>query len=461
MKWSNYNIYFPIEKGKKLLLYNTLSKAILVIDGKSRKLLRKIIVDEKLKKLDLFKVLEENGFLIKDEMDERKVYQVIYNQMKYDSGVLLTTIMTTYNCNLNCTFCYQKGIKKDEKELSMNRNTADAIVKFIKKKTSEHGFKELFILWYGGEPFLNAKVIKYILRELSPWIKITGIHFRNHVWTNGTLITKRLLKDVSGYNMSFQLSLNGTQEIHDKKMQYKNGQGTFTKIINTAKMLKDHGLQFVIRINVDKENYGCMESLLDYLRKEVGNQLNIAFYPVLPLIGPAYEHCIYDFAILQKEELKILPRLWFLALEKGFNIMLPSLETRLACLHLSADSYVINPLGEVHKCVTTVAYKEHSKHRIGIISENGKLSDINQNYLYKWLSIDPLERDECLRCKFLPICGGWCPLFFYKDYGYGEDYKSCTALKHILYSRILFNIQKVYSIDPEPIITNLINPNHG
>ena len=446
MRLSNYNIYYPIKEKKKIVLYNTLSKALLIIDERSIEHLRKITEDENLRKLDLYKVLEQNGFILKANVDESKIFRVVYNQIKYHSGVLLTSIMTTYNCNLNCEFCYEKGLKTDERKISMSRNTADRVIKFIKKMNSQRHFKELFILWYGGEPFLNPKIIKYILNELDLYTKNIGIKFRNHVWTNGTLVSKKLIQDISPYGMSFQVSLNGPQNEHDKKMRYKNGQGTFNRIINTIGLLKDHKLQFIIRINVDKDNCESITLLLDYLKSKFGKHLKVAFYPVLPLTGPCYESCIYENAVLGKEEQRVISELWNSAINKGFDLTLPPLGSCIGCLHLLPDSYVISPLGEVYTCVTTVAYKDSSKHRLGVISENGDLHNINWSYLYKWLSIDPLEKSECSNCRFLTECGGYCPLFSYEFLEYGKGNRTCPVLKQNLYKRILFSLEEKYHI---------------
>ena len=75
-----------------------------------------------------------------------------------------------------------------------------------------------------------------------------------------------VLKDLKDLNcQSIQITLDGIKETHDERRIFKNGDGTFDKIINKIKMVRDDDEMPnpIIRINIDKDNSKDVEKLAD------------------------------------------------------------------------------------------------------------------------------------------------------------------------------------------------------
>lgn len=68
----------------------------------------------------------------------------------------MKTLILTRDCSLNCSFCYQGN---DKKKQYMNEETIDKIMKENKK--------EKFFSLFGGEPFLNKKILYTILEKYT------------------------------------------------------------------------------------------------------------------------------------------------------------------------------------------------------------------------------------------------------------------------------------------------------
>lgn len=120
-------------------------------------------------------------------------------------------LILTEGCNLACSYCFEhyKSSKK------MDFATAKKIIDL--EMAVEDGTDECRFTLFGGEPFLELKLIKkiyeYIQNQLAHWNK-KAIIFIN---TNGTLLdedTKKWLRE-RRKNIYCGLSLDGTKEMHN------------------------------------------------------------------------------------------------------------------------------------------------------------------------------------------------------------------------------------------------------
>lgn len=71
------------------------------------------------------------------------------------------TLIITENCNLNCTYCYEK-----HKENSyMTFETAKKIIDKEFEEVSDKDFIQ--VEFFGGEPFLNFDLIKEVVEYVN------------------------------------------------------------------------------------------------------------------------------------------------------------------------------------------------------------------------------------------------------------------------------------------------------
>lgn len=57
--------------------------------------------------------------------------------------------------------------------------------------------------------------------------------FGTSITTNGTLINKKILDKLVNYNCkTIQITLDGSKETHDTTRKFKNGLGSFDKLVN-------------------------------------------------------------------------------------------------------------------------------------------------------------------------------------------------------------------------------------
>lgn len=73
------------------------------------------------------------------------------------------TIHVSNACNLRCKYCYASGGDYKMEQGFMSEKTAEEVINFILKNFDTVGH----IVFFGGEPFLNLPVIKYICKRLN------------------------------------------------------------------------------------------------------------------------------------------------------------------------------------------------------------------------------------------------------------------------------------------------------
>lgn len=420
MKTSFYNLYIPIDKAD-YILYNTLSGAVFKVNKEGIEAIQKLR-EEKLEQC-LIHELKRNHIWIDDDVDEKAVFKVLRERHKYRGTRAYFCVYMTYDCNLACNYCYVAnviGIKRPE---YLKGETLNAVIKFIKNSAQENGIKELFIVFTGGEPTLNISGVLKTLEILDSWTKKKGLKFKSLMWSNGTLFTRDIVQELLKYNIFVQIALAGSSKIHNKK------RGLYKNIIKTLRMFRESGLDFGIRVDVDKENFHSMEDMLDDLKERVGRGLYIKFFPILP----GAKEDPWSSLCLEERELTSISRLWTMATRKGFKVVINPLRRYEYCPYLTDYSYNIDPIGNVYRCDLP-----GEEHKIGIISNNGKL--LKQYQYYDWMCRDPLNMKKCESCKYLPACGGGCAgiaYYKYQTYHAGECHE-----KYLIKERIKFLLKR-------------------
>lgn len=118
-----------------------------------------------------------------------------------EEPVLAATIRLTKGCNLRCPHCYVSAAQPLKNELTTNE--IKSVVDQLKQ------LKAFYVFYTGGEPFTRRDIVEILHYTDEKKIGIS-------ISTNGTFITPELLKKIKDIPFTlFQISLDGTKEIHD------------------------------------------------------------------------------------------------------------------------------------------------------------------------------------------------------------------------------------------------------
>lgn len=289
----------------------------------------------------------------------------------------------------------------------------------------------------------------YVLKNLKNFCTDSGKGFSCSMISNGSLLTGDILDKLTEFQCRhIQITLDGIEETHNKRRISKNGEPTFHQIVENLLLLDKYYLKiaYVIRINVDRSNVADVEPLMQELRRYGIQHAKIDF----GVVRAETEACqTYESNCFNDSELgSRLDQLWRLAEKYQFS-RYPGLYRRFCYCGLYCDnSYTISPKGELYKCWEMVG---DLKHRIGNICSSGSVDDVSFAY-YDWMTIDPLDNDDCRSCVYLPLCGGGCVMNSVKSTGSYHS-SGCFKVKGVVEQQVLYLVEKKKQLSASNPIT--------
>jgi uncharacterized protein len=296
-------------------------------------------------------------------------------------------VYITYDCNLDCSFCYAKSFLKKSKKSVLSDVKIDKLVEYIFSNRSGQDM----IVFFGGEPLLEYKIIDKIVK------KTNGFNLQYAVYTNGLLLDRVPLEVLNCLDVIF-VSIDG-----DKKAQelYK-GAGTYDKVINNLELIRPKTESLILgRITVDEATniYDSVVGLLNYtdaIHWQIVNkpsfenkELFIGKYK--ENIKKLFEYWLSKFRV--GEILRIVP---FQAIISSLIFNYKNNNKSFRC-NVGSDLQTIDVDGNIYWCDECIG---DGSEIVGNIFNNERV-----NLLYK--SHKEIFED-CKKCEVSDICLGRC-----------------------------------------------------
>lgn len=412
MKLSKFTMFvedYP-EQGD-CLTFHTRTQALMKINGEFKQALTGLntgVVSDVLK--DYIDPLTESGFIVDDEAQEREKLDDFFAQLiEGESSTLDATILTTYGCNFACVYCFEENVKK---KVKMSEDTTDAVIAWLKNKSEKDGYKNIKLVFYGGEPLLNTKPIFAISKELKAWTEERGKSFSFAMITNGSMLTKNIVEELIPLGFeSVRVSVDGMSDYHNLRRPFLDGRPTFDIIMKNIKDIVDI-IDVELAGTYDKADVKNIFEFIDYLKDEglLHKFSLLGFAPVAPRLGPEdapgkveLAECLSfiegDGIIM---ETLAINRYLFKA---GYKFR-PSLGINVCPLIIKHGGVVIDPEGYINKCPTLVGHKEFIL---------GTVFDEEYNSIYQEF-MDIKAWNKCDQdCPYLPMCQGGCRYYAYTE----------------------------------------------
>lgn len=331
-------------------------------------------------------------------------------------------IMPTEKCNFRCTYCYESFEKG-----RMSPANVEALTKAIHLAASKADHFSLG--FFGGEPLLCPDLLLHFSSEAFSIMRRRGLPYAAGVSTNASLLTLDLFKKLLAVGVvSYQISIDGDRELHDRQRVTAGGARTFDEIVANVRALKevDDPFSVIVRCNVHEDDFERVEKLFRS--------------PDLAALrgDPRFIVDIHTIWASDKKEVTVeksgcsVPmqrQLEYFALNRKLEELgmttvpyrkLPSLLSG-ACYAGKPNWFVVGPDLALYKC--TVVF-DREENRLGRIREDGALQiDLDKNRL--WTGSNALTDGGCNNCHYRVPCGGLaCPLTRFTD-----GSKQCPSMR--------------------------------
>ena len=304
-------------------------------------------------------------------------------------------IHITGDCHIGCNHCY---ITESERKDTLSTKEILQIYKELQTLVSNfnrvNNIKlDPIIHLTGGDPLLN--------KDIYELIKIArDYNFKVGILGNPTSKNNIIKLKQAGLR-SYQLSIDGTKEIHD----LKRGNGQYAAAVNTIKELNNNNIKSYVAYNLQPDN---MHDLVNtYLAMDVINAHSFTFSRVIP-IGQGKDIKTYiapfDYRNLlntiynakRKCHLGLKDPLWSLYLFEA-GILKPNSDVIHGGCNMGVDFLAINAKGDILACRR---YPEV----LGNIKNNDLMSAFLHPQMDEYRDLDNYH--ECSKCPVLSHCRG-------------------------------------------------------
>lgn len=262
---SNYSYYCIFPERKISVCANFLTEKLTVFQKDAYNLTREYIERNNFHEIHGrgYELLQEAGFF-KTTEDEEKELENRKKAIRENKGRLSITIFITDKCNFRCKYCCQERI-----EHVLSEETQVDLLNFLDDFLPR--YDRLFIEWFGGEPLLYPDIIIGLSSKIIELCRKYGVHYNSHITTNGYLLNANLIKLLRKYLvLSYQITLDGIRETHDKQRVLSGEMGTWDHIVDNLIDIRDHvhtpTISIMIRTNITKEIYKNKEKYLLFLK---------------------------------------------------------------------------------------------------------------------------------------------------------------------------------------------------
>jgi len=340
---------------------------------------------------DFYNQLISNRFIVDEDEDEAAYIINCWKEEDKNPKSIKITINPTLQCNLSCWYCYENHANRHY----MDSSVLEAIKRYISNICNNNPDSGLILSFFGGEPLLYfAKIVEPLVtfaQEASQkFNKRVGVAFT----TNGTLLSDKICAflKATGLTVSFQITLDGLRENHNKTRFFKSGLGSYDMIISNIKKAVSYGFGVNVRFNYTNSNYSdCSAILTEFLSipESSRNLIDFSFHKVWQEeSSDVMEASIQD---AHNEYLK-----------NGFAANVNDGISAGRCYADYAQNIVINYDGLVYKCTARDFTADNAEGRLlsdGTVEWN-KTSQKREQLKF--------GDETCRACPIFPICHNGC-----------------------------------------------------
>ncbi len=357
----------------------------------------------------IYQSLLDRGYIYNSKAEEEAKLKALFEKFKGVDRPVMFVICPTYACNLRCVYCFEGDLTQVETH-ALTVAEVDSIFRAIEALTDKPASIQLF----GGEPFLpaNRAIISYILDEARKR------EFTISAVTNGVNLKEflPLLRPYRDHLIDFQITLDGTADIHDKRRPKAGGQGTFVDIVSSIDDALAQGIRVRVRVNVDRENIGSLTDLANFMIQRGWDK----FENFAALLSPVDNHTgeTVPHRLSEDETAKI-----WLDLKKNFpevEIFRPDLFRNLDyiistlksdqisyprffyCESNNLSCYTFGTDKNIYLCAEAIGDQ-----RTAVGSYHPDLV-LDQKALDKWDGRSIMTLKKCRDCAVATFCGGGC-----------------------------------------------------
>lgn len=316
------------------------------------------------------------------------------------------------SCNLRCRYCFYYDVADNREVKNYGIMNDDTLENMVKKVFDDVEYSANFA-FQGGEPTMAGIEFFEKFHKFVEKYNTKKIIVNFSLQTNGTLLNKKWLELFKKHNYLIGLSLDGNKEMHDTFRIDAKGEGTFSRVLKAAKMMKKAEVEFNILCVVNKLIAQNGKLVYNFFKNN-----GFRYYQFIP--------CLDSLSCSEEKDYTLTAEDYGKFLDETFNLWYEDImsDKRISVRHF--DNYTKILLGEEpeacdmvgHCNMNAVLESDGSMYpcdfyvldefKVGNINESSFeelfKSEAEMRFLRTSLAVD----EKCKVCRYFKICRGGC-----------------------------------------------------
>lgn len=355
-------------------------------------------------------ILKGKGFIVENDDADDKTLNDCRKEI-LEPYISTAYFFLTKNCNLACRYCFERQ--------SETKNSSEGVMSFDVFNRGLDFFQRLInldkdrfnerktIIFYGGEPFHNKKLLFSAITEIQNRIKKGDLPVQSKmlVVTNGTLMNDEDIQFIKKNGVTVTFSLDGNRQASANRV-YPGGETlAWDKATETFKKCVEAGIDLNIACTLSPETIARQKEVLDYFIR-IG-ATNIGFNVILDndiiQLNTDYDDKAADFVTTAYRTLSD-NNITENRTRRRLDVFKHKHPCLFDCNAAGGRQIAIAPNGDIGICHEHIMDKKHF-----ITTIDDMEFDPKQSAEYKmWNKRSPLYIDSCQNCIALGVCGGGC-----------------------------------------------------
>jgi len=337
------------------------------------------------------------------------------------------------SCNMACEYCFyadEMNCRSRSNFGMMSMGTLEQVV----RKSMEIAVSGVSFAFQGGEPTLRGLDFFREFIALEKKYARPGLQISHSLQTNGYDIDEGWAKFLAENHFLVGVSLDGTEELHDRYRKDRDGQGTYHRVLDTLQLFDRHGVEYNILTVVNRDVAAHGTELYNHYR-----QLGLGYLQFIPCIEPfGVEKGQVSYAVTPEAYGTFLIDLfhcWYCDLKNGCQPYIRLFENNIGILLGYAPEacdqsgrcsiqHVVEADGSVYPCDFYVL----DQYRLGNVNtdtfEQIEQKRADLKFIEESLKLNP----ACKACEHYALCRGGCQRNRVWN-GSSYDYYFCKAYK--------------------------------
>lgn len=291
---------------------------------------------------------------------------------------------------------------------------SEETLKNVIRKVVLHAEGSCFIAFQGGEPSLAGldffkKAVEYV-----NFYNRKKIAVQYAFQTNGTNMTEEWCRFFQENHFWVGVSVDGTQEIHDKYRRYQTGGPTYEKIMEVCRLMERCKVEYNILTVVHREIAENIKQIYDYYK-----QKKLMYQQYITCLDPLFEEQgKMPYSLTPEIYGRFLVDLfdcWYEDYKKGRHPFNRQFENYIGILMgyvpesceqrgICGMQYVVEADGSVYPC----DFYMLDEYRLGNINENSIAQMDEKRNEIRFRELSEQMSEECKSCPYFALCRNGC-----------------------------------------------------